>query len=109
MRRFGAVLAAVLLGFLVTWGSSYLGSHIAWPASQTSATGCYEIDHCAEPWWLVALFWIWFIGPATLFGAVAYAGFGRTWSFKRWGFVYASLTVPIVCLYFAWYVYQGFM
>lgn len=56
MRRLSGVISAMGLGLLVAWFFGYVTSHIDWPRGKGAIHGCYEIDHCDVPWWLLAVF-----------------------------------------------------
>ena len=108
MKRFLVVTAAVALGLFVAWSCSYIASHINWPTSNTPVLGCYEIDHCDAPWWIVALFIASLFGPALIYGVIAFVGIGKRWSIIRWATIFTILLPFTACLYFAWYAYQAY-
>ncbi|HWW03899.1 hypothetical protein [Collimonas sp.] len=103
MKRFLIVVAAVVFGFLVAWGCGYAGSHIDWAMSQTPKHGCYEIDHCNVPWWIIALFIGSLFGPSIFYGVVAFIGTKLNWSPTRWIGTFIPLLVITCGLYFAGY------
>lgn len=106
MRRLSGVISAMGLGFLAAWFFGYVTSRIEWPRSTGPIHGCYEIDHCDVPWWVSAIFFLWFFGPAFVYGGVAFVGIGKRWSFTRWIVTLSALLLVTGCLYFSWYVSQ---
>jgi hypothetical protein len=106
VKRIFLATAAVALGLFVAWSCSYIASHISWPTSSMPVRGCYEIDHCDVPWWIVALFITSLFGPALVYGVVAFIGSGKRWPTVRWAIIFAILLPITVCLYFALYTYQ---
>lgn len=108
MKRILATIAAVILGLLVTWACGYATSHINWPVSQTPRQGCYEIDHCNVPWWIIVLFLTAICGPAAVYGLVGFVGAGKRWSPLRWVGTFTVLAVLTVCLSFGEYAYRAY-
>lgn len=102
------VSAFVALGLLVTWACLYVGSHVDWPKSQTPVHGCHEIDHCDVPWWISLLFIASFLGPAIVYGLIAFIGTGRQWSAARWLRSYSLLISMTAAIYFGGYAYEAF-
>ncbi len=96
------------LGFLAAWFFGYVTSRIDWPPPKNLVRGCYEIDHCNVPWWVMAIFISWLFGPALVYGAVASVGIGKRWSFARWGATFFVLLLITGCLYFSWFAYRSF-
>jgi hypothetical protein len=96
------------LGLLAAWFFGYVTSRIEWPRLKGAIHGCYEIDHCDVPWWVVAIFILWFVGPALLYGSVAFVGIGKRWSSTRWLVTFSALLLITGCLYFSWYVSRAF-
>lgn len=108
MKRFLTVGSFVLLGLVVTWACLYAGSHIDWPKSTTPTSGCREIDHCDVPWWVSMLFVASLLGPAVVYGLVAFIGTGRQWASVRW-FRSFSILIPLTAaIYFGGYAYEAF-
>jgi len=106
MKRLSGVISAMGLGLLVAWFFGYVTSHIDWPRGKGAIHGCYEIDHCDVPWWLLAVFISWFFGPALVYGGVAFIGIGKRWSFTRWTVTLSALTLATGCAYFSWYAFR---
>jgi len=94
------------LGFLAAWFFGYVTSRIDWSTSKRLVRACYEIDHCDVPWWVMTIFISWFIGPAVVFGTVAFVGIGKRWSFARWITTFVVLLLITGCLYFSWSAYR---
>jgi len=103
MKRLAGVISAIAFGLLVAWFFGYVTSRINWPRPKGPVHGCYEIDHCYVPWWVIAAFFSWFFGPAIVYGGVAFVGFSRKWSVARWIGTFSALFILTGCLYFAWY------
>ncbi len=96
------------VGLLVAWFFGYVTSQIDWPLPKPPIHGCYEIDHCDVPWWVMAIFIWWFLGPAVVYGGIAYVGIGKRWSFTRRAVTFSALLLVTGCLYFSWYVFRYF-
>ena len=102
MKRTGLALLGFVWGLLVTWASGYTFSHIHWPTPPSHSTGCNDLEHCGShaAFFLVTLGLL--IWPAILFcvlNAVAY----KRWSNRRWGTVFAVVTLFVVLFYLATY------
>jgi hypothetical protein len=105
-HRLAATLFAALLGLAATWAMSGVASSIDWPVKPYR--GCYEIDACNVPWWIVAFFASWIVGPAVVYAGTAFVGVGRRWKPKQWAVASIVLLLATVALYFSWFAYRAF-
>lgn len=108
MKRLLAALTAFGAGLVVTWLCGYLNGHIKWPVSQTPIRGCYEIDHCNVPWWIIVWFMATIFGPSALYGVAAFIGANRRWSLMRWSGIFFALTLMTFGMYFGEQAYRAF-
>ncbi|SDQ21779.1 hypothetical protein SAMN05443245_0420 [Paraburkholderia fungorum] len=107
MKRVWGSLLAVAIGFAV---ALRLGDSARWnPWPEKSYHGCYEIDACNVPWWLIAVFVLWLVGPPVIYGCVAYVGIGRKWSAMRWLVTGSTLLLGTITFYISWYAYRAFI
>lgn len=108
MKRLAGVVSAIGFGLLAAWFFGYVTSRIDRSHPKGRVHGCYEIDHCSVPWWIIVIFILWFFGPALVYGGVAFVGIGRRWSVARWIATFSVLLLITGCLYFSWYVFPAF-
>jgi hypothetical protein len=105
-HRLAATLLAAMLGLVAAWAMSGLAGSINWPVKPYR--GCYEIDACKTPWWILAFFTLWIIGPAAAYAGTAFIGVGRRWKAKQWAAASIVLLLTTSVLYFSWFAYRGF-
>lgn len=76
MRRIGFGIIFFLFGLLTTWASCWAGSHMTFRLQVgrrlSFGTGCYEIDHCVVPWWVMAGMLAYLLGPSAVFAVIGW-------------------------------------
>lgn len=107
MKRLCATLLATVIGFGVALFLSDFTRLNHWP--EKPYHGCYEIDACNVPWWVLTIFALWFLGPPVIHGCVAYVGFGRKWSTVRWITTGSILLLGMAAFYLSWHAYRAFV
>jgi hypothetical protein len=107
MKRLWGTLLATIIGFAVALLLGDLARLNHWP--EMPYRGCYEIDACNVPWWILTIFVLWFLGPPAIYGCVAYVGLGRKWSTVRWTVTGSILLLGTIVFYLSWYAYRAFV
>ena len=76
MKRATILVFFLALGLLASWGSallaSQLGQRFSWPLISTHWHGCWDVEHCAVPWWGYAVILLFIGGPTLGWGVVGY-------------------------------------
>jgi hypothetical protein len=106
MKRLWGTTVAAAIGCAVAFLLGDLGKLNQWP--EKPYHGCYEIDACKVPWWILAIFVFWLLGPPLIYGCVGYIGMRREWTPVRWGSTGLALFLGTVSVYLCWYAYRAF-
>jgi len=108
MKRLFLVIGGAVFGLLLTFINIFFASQIDWPISNTPAGGCYEIDKCNVPWWIVALFISWWLGPTIVCAGVAFVAIRNAWPQRKVVFTLLIVAVISAMFYVSWYAYKAY-
>ncbi|HTR08005.1 MAG TPA: hypothetical protein VMJ11_15415 [Paraburkholderia sp.] len=106
MKRATILLFFLALGLLTSWGSALLASQLAqwfsWPLISTRWHGCWDVEHCAVPWWGYAFILLFIGGPTLGWGVTGFRQSKlRAPQLAQWAFLLAIATVAFYMVFYA--------
>lgn len=102
LKSTSKVVLSILLGFLMTWTSSYAASGTNWQSLLRRPSSYFDPALGGTSWWGVACVGVWLMGPALACGAFAAIGIRCEWRTKRVLLLFAITWLATLTLIGMW-------
>lgn len=102
LKSTSKVVLSILLGFLMTWTSSYAASGTNWQSLFRRPPSYFDPALGGTSWWGVAFVGVWLMGPALACGAFAALGIRSAWRTKRVLLLFAITWLATLTLIGMW-------
>ncbi|KQZ39655.1 hypothetical protein [Duganella sp. Root1480D1] len=106
LKSTSKVVLSILLGFFMTWTSSYAASGAGWQPLFRRPSSYFDPTLGSTSWWGVAFVGVWLMGPALACGAFAAIGIRSAWRTKRVLLLFAITWLVTLTLIGMWDIFR---